>query len=110
MELCESIHADARNGISRERLLTTVKAFRKHGLKEAAAALEGILEEVGSYSEFPCTHWRQIRTNGAIKRMLNSFRERIRVIGPIAEPEALTLLAAAHLRETERMLSVRRRT
>jgi transposase-like protein len=110
MELCGTLHADAKSEISRERLLRVVKQFRGYGLKEAAALLEGVLAEAVSYSEFPRGHWRQIRTNDTIRRMLSPFRERIRVIGPIDEPEALTLLAAAHLRELERTALGRRRS
>jgi putative transposase len=109
MELCGAIQADTKSAISRERLLGVVKEFRKHGLKVAAALLERVHPEAVSYGTFPRAHWRQIRTNDAVKRMLSPFRERIRVIGPIAEPEALTLLAAAHLREIERVVWDRRR-
>ena len=67
-------------------------------LKEAAAIVrEGAVETL-SYYAFPAEHWRQIRTNNPLERLMREIRRRTRVVGCFPDGQSALMLAAARLR------------
>ena len=46
----------------------------------------------------PAKHWRKIRTNNALERLLREIRRRTRVVGVFPDGESALNLAAARLR------------
>ena len=46
----------------------------------------------------PSTHWRRIRTNNALERLLREVRRRTRVVGVFPDGQSALNLAAARLR------------
>ena len=65
--------------------------------KAAALVREGGLETL-SYYIFPREHWRQLRTNNPLERILREIRRRTRVVGSFPDGESAVMLAAARLR------------
>jgi transposase-like protein len=51
-----------------------------------------------AYYGFPEEHWRRIRTNNPLERILREIRRRTRVVGPFPDGESALNLAAARLR------------
>jgi transposase-like protein len=47
---------------------------------------------------FPSEHWRQIRTNNPLERVMKEIRRRTRVVGAFPDGESAILLVAARLR------------
>ena len=65
--------------------------------KAAALVREGAVETL-SYYAFPREHWRQLRTNNPLERLLREIRRRTRVIGSFPDGESAVMLSAARLR------------
>ena len=55
-------------------------------------------EEMLSYCAFPEEHWRRIRTNNPLERILREIRRRTRVVGAFPDGQSALNLAAARLR------------
>ena len=50
------------------------------------------------YYSFPEQHWRRIRTNNPLERILREIRRRTRVVGAFPDGQSALNLAAARLR------------
>jgi transposase-like protein len=56
------------------------------------------IEETLAYYRFPEEHWRRIRTNNPLERILREIRRRTRVVGAFPDGQSALNLAAARLR------------
>ena len=56
------------------------------------------VEETLTYYAFPEEHWRRIRTNNPLERVLREIRRRTRVVGAFPDGQSALNLAAARLR------------
>jgi putative transposase len=65
--------------------------------KAAGRVREGVAETLGYY-HFPREHWRQIRTNNPLERIMREIRRRSRVVGCFPDGNSALMLAAARLR------------
>jgi transposase-like protein len=67
-------------------------------LRDAAEIVrKGIADTFGYYA-FPATHWRQIRTNNPLERIIREIRRRTRVVGVFPDGQSALMLVAARLR------------
>lgn len=64
-------------------------------LTNAAGLVEEKAIETLTYFAYPSTHWRQIRTNNPLKRIIRGIRRRTRVVGDAFQDGTLTLMLAA---------------
>ena len=67
-------------------------------LANAAKIVEEGAEETLSYYEFPSQHWRSIRTNNPLERIMREVRRRTRVVGAFPDGQSALMLVAARLR------------
>jgi len=51
-----------------------------------------------SYMRFPMEHWRRIRTNNPLERIMREIRRRTRVVGSFPDGNSALMLCAARLR------------
>ena len=51
-----------------------------------------------AYYAFPEEHWRRIRTNNPLERLMREIRRRTRVVGAFPDGQSYLNLAAARLR------------
>jgi putative transposase len=65
--------------------------------KAAQIVREGVAETL-SYMLFPTEHWRQIRTNNPLERIMREIRRRTRVVGAFPDGRSALMLVAARLR------------
>jgi transposase-like protein len=56
------------------------------------------MSETIQYMDFPEEHWRRIRTNNSIERILKEVKRRTKVIGAFPDGESALMLTAARLR------------
>lgn len=96
--MLKAIHAQE----DREAALakTEAVAAKLEGMKLKAAAKlvrEGTPETL-SYYHFPPTHWRHLRTNNPLERIMREIRRRTRVVGAFPDAESAIMLVAARLR------------
>jgi putative transposase len=76
--------------------------MRTYGLtlrltRTAELAETGVAETL-TYYAFPQEHWRRIRTNNLLERLLREIRRRTRVVGAFPDGQSALNLAAARLR------------
>jgi transposase-like protein len=64
-------------------------------LTKAVELVENGIEETLAYYQFPEEHWRRIRTNNPLERILREIRRRTRVVGAFPDGESALNLAAA---------------
>jgi transposase-like protein len=55
-------------------------------------------EETLSYYAFPSEHWRRIRTNNPLERIMREIRRRTNVVGSFPVGNSALMLVAARLR------------
>ena len=67
-------------------------------LKTAAQIVREGAEETLRYMAYPSEHWRQIRTNNMLERIMREIRRRTRVVGCFPDGNSALMLAAARLR------------
>ena len=67
-------------------------------LDKAAVLVRESVAETLSYMYFPSEHWRQIRTNNPLERIMREIRRRTRVVGAFPDGQSALMLVAARLR------------
>ena len=67
-------------------------------LRAAAVKVREGIEETFTYYSFPDKHYRQIRTNNPLERIMREIRRRSRVVGCFPDGKSALMLAAARLR------------
>ena len=70
----------------------------QYQLAKAAELVEQSVDETLTYYRFPEQHWRRIRTNNPLERIIREIRRRKRVVGAFPNGESALNLAAARLR------------
>jgi putative transposase len=75
-----------------------IEKLRGLRLSRAAELVEVAIEETLTYYAFPEEHWRRIRTNNPLERILREIRRRTRVVGAFPDGQSALNLAAARLR------------
>lgn len=75
-----------------------IKKLKKQKLPKAAKKLEDSIHETLAYYDFPSEHWRRIRTNNPLERILREVRRRTRVVGAFPDGNSALMLVAARLR------------
>ena len=67
-------------------------------LKKAATMVSDGIPETLEYMSFPDEHWRHIRTNNPLERIMREIRRRTRVVGSFPDGNSALMLVAARLR------------
>lgn len=67
-------------------------------LPKAAELVENGIEETLCYMAFPREHWRSLRTNNPLERLIREVRRRTRVVGAFPDGNSALMLVAARLR------------
>ena len=96
--MLKAIHAAEDVHAAREKARQVVAKLRDQRLTLAAELVEKSIEETLGYYEFPEEHWRRIRTNNPLERILREIRRRTRVVGAFPDGQSALNLAAARLR------------
>jgi putative transposase len=66
----KAIHASEDLAATREKAIRVIKKLRGLRLSRAAELVEAAVEETLTYYAFPEEHWRRIRTNNPLERIL----------------------------------------
>src|SRR5262245_16943792 len=96
--MLKAIHASEDIVAAREKAIRVIEKLRGLRLSRAAELVETAVEETLTYYAFPEEHWRRIRTNNPLERILREIRRRTRVVGAFPDGQSALNLAAARLR------------
>lgn len=96
--MLKAIHAQEDKKEAIKKASGVVEKLKTMKLSKAADIVkEGIAETV-SYYAFPAEHWRKIRTNNPLERIMKEIRRRTRVVGSFPDGNSALMLVSARLR------------
>ena len=96
--MLKAIHAQENQRQAESKGKEVVAALREMRLRTAAELVEQKVVETLTYYAYPPTHWRQIRTNNPLERIIREIRRRTRVVGAFPDGRSALMLVAARLR------------
>jgi putative transposase len=67
-------------------------------LHKASGLINDFIHKTLSYLDFPVEHWRRIRTDNPLERIIKEIRRRTRAAGSFPDGNSALVLAAARLR------------
>jgi len=96
--MLKAIHAQEDLAEARKKAVAVADKLDGMKLCKAAKRVREGADETLAYYQFPREHWRQIRTNNPLERIMREIRRRSRVVGCFPDGNSALMLAAARLR------------
>ncbi len=96
--MLKAIHAAEDIEAASAKAAMVVDKLRSQRLQRAADLVHNTVSETLAYYAFPEEHWRRIRTNNPLERLMREIRRRTRVVGAFPDGQSCLNLAAARLR------------
>jgi len=96
--MLKAIHAQEDRQAAEEKVQAVVNKLKKMKLAQAAMLVEQGACETLSYYGLPSQHWRSLRTNNPLERLMREIRRRTRVVGAFPDGNSALMLVAARLR------------
>jgi len=96
--MLKAIHAQEDREEAQNKAEAVAKKLEAMKLTKAAQLVRDGAEETLRYYTFPREHWRQLRTNNPLERIMREIRRRSRVVGCFPDGHSALMLAAARLR------------
>jgi len=96
--MLKAIHAQEDRKAAQVKASEVVTRLKEMKLRTAAELVEQKVSETLTYYAYPSTHWRQLRTNNPVERIIREIRRRTRVVGAFPDGHSALMLVAARLR------------
>jgi transposase-like protein len=96
--MLKAIHAQEDKGCAEEKALAVATKLKAMKLPAAVEIVQQGYSETLSYYDYPDKHWRQLRTNNPLERIMKEIRRRTRVVGSFPDGHSALMLATARLR------------
>jgi putative transposase len=96
--MLKAIHAQEDRQAALEKSQAVVEKLETLKLAKAAGVVRTGVAETLSYMAFPREHWRSLRTNNMLERIMREIRRRTRVVGNFPDGTSALMLVAARLR------------
>jgi len=96
--MLKAIHAQESRQAAQEKADAVILELRRQRLTRAAELVEDSIGETLTFYAFPDGHWRKIRTNNPLERIMKEIRRRTKVVGAFPDGQSCLNLAAARLR------------
>ncbi len=96
--MLKAIHAQENIEEAKRKKDMVVARLIEMKLGKAAEIVRQGCDETFSYYVFPVEHWKRIRTNNGLERIMKEIRRRTRVVGAFPDGESALMLVAARLR------------
>ena len=97
--MLKAIHAQEDAEAAKQKARLIVEKLRAMKLAKAAEIVENGIDETLSYYSLPPEHWRCLRTNNPLERLMREIRRRTRVVGAFPDGNSALMLVAARLRQ-----------
>lgn len=107
--MLKAIHAQEDHEAAKAKAVLVVAKLREMKLGKAAELVATGIEETLQYFQFPSEHWRSLRTNNPLERLMREIRRRTRVVGAFPDGNSALILVAARLRHVVGTLWGRKR-
>jgi putative transposase len=96
--MLKAVHAQEDAQAAREKAAQVVEKLKAMKLARAAEIVAAGVEETLSYYAMPSEHWRCVKTNNPLERLMREIRRRTRVVGAFPDGRSALMLVAARLR------------
>ncbi len=96
--MLKAIHAQESLEAAQEKAQAVIVKLNQMKLSSAAGLVEQHIHETLRYYRYPDTHWRRLRTNNPLERIMREIRRRTRVVGAFPDGNSALMLCAARLR------------
>jgi len=96
--MLKAIHAQEDRAAARRKADEIIGKLKALRLTKAAELVAQSIDETLAYFAFPEEHWRRLRTNNPLERIMREIRRRTRVVGAFPDGQSALCLAAARLR------------
>jgi len=96
--MLKAIHAQEDCQAAIENAEAVVEKLKVMKLVTAAKTVEEGIRETLTYTGFPREHWRKLRTNNPMERIMREIRRRTRVVGNFPDGNSALMLVTARLR------------
>src|SRR5262249_13609145 len=95
--MLKAIPAQEDRGAALARARAVVAKLEGMRLSKAGALVGAGIAETLAYMAFPREHWRSLRTNNPLERVMRELRRRTRVVGCFPDGESAVMLVGARL-------------
>lgn len=113
--MLKAIHAQEDREAAAAKAKAVARKLQEMKLANASELLTQGIDETLTYMQFPREHWRNLRTNNPMERLMREIRRRTRVVGSFPDGNSALMLVAARLRHvaaghwgTRRYMDMRR--
>jgi putative transposase len=96
--MLKAIHAQEDREAAIQKAENVIEKLKAMKLPAAAKTVEEGIRETLTYTTFPLEHWRKIRTNNPMERIIREIRRRTRVVGNFPDGRSALMLVTARLR------------
>jgi putative transposase len=96
--MLKAIHAQEDKEEALRKADIVINKLQGMKLGRASDLVKDGIKETVSYYKFPSQHWRRIRTNNPLERIMKEIRRRTRVVGSFPDGNSALMLVAARLR------------
>lgn len=96
--MLKAIHASEDREAASDKAEAVIRKLKTKKLNKAAKKIKESIHETLVYYDFPNEHWRRIRTNNPLERIMREVRRRTRVVGAFPDGNSALMLVAARLR------------
>ena len=96
--MLKAIHAQEDLKEARSKAKRVAEKLESMKLPKAAKMVRTGIDETLTYYKQPREHWRRIRTNNPMERIMKEIRRRTRVVGAFPDSTSALMLVAARLR------------
>jgi len=96
--MLKAIHAAEDLAAAQDKATAVIAKLREMKLSRAADLVDDGVAETLTYYGFPPEHWRRIRTNNPLERIMREIRRRTKVVGAFPDGNSALMLCAARLR------------
>ncbi|PJZ60096.1 IS256 family transposase, partial [Leptospira adleri] len=97
-QMLKAIHSQENKEEALKKASSVTERLTEMKLKEAAKVISDGIAETLSYMDFPSEHWRKIRTNNPLERIIKEIKRRTKVVGAFPDGKSALMLATARLR------------
>jgi transposase-like protein len=96
--MLKAIHAQEDRDSAQDKASAVVEKLEALRLPKAASLVREGIAETLAYMAFPREHWRSLRSNNMLERLMRELRRRTRVVGCFPDGDSALMLVGARLR------------
>jgi transposase-like protein len=96
--MLKAIHAQEDKASAKDKAKQVADKLEGMRLGKAASLVREGIADTLTYMNFPREHWRSLRTNNMLERLMRELRRRTRVVGCFPDGESALMLVGARLR------------